>query len=72
MGWYAAAEENVRSKGTMFFILHTQGTRAEGRWAGTSYDGPILTGWGALAHSREEVLATMDRLTHSDRREIAT
>lgn len=64
MGWYAANDGNVRSKGTMFFMLHPQGEYAEGRWVGLSYDGPVVSGHAALAHSREEVQAIMNRLTH--------
>jgi hypothetical protein len=33
-----------------------------GRWVGLSYDGPIITGWGAIARSEDEVLALMDEL----------
>jgi transcriptional regulator with XRE-family HTH domain len=66
MGWYAANDGNVRSKGTMFFMLHPQGEYAEGRWVGLSYDGPIVSGHAALAHSREEVQAVMTRLAHAN------
>jgi len=64
MGWYTTTEENVRDKGTMFFTLHTHGDYAEGRWVGNSYDGPITTGFAALAHSRDEALATIQALIH--------
>jgi transcriptional regulator with XRE-family HTH domain len=64
MGWYAAADGNVRSKGTMFFVLHPQGEYAEGRWVGLSYDGPVISGHAALAHTREEVQAVMQRIAH--------
>ena len=33
-----------------------------GRWVGFSYDGPIITGWGAIARTESEVLALMDEL----------
>lgn len=62
MGWYVANEGAVRSKGTMYFTLHQHGVNAVGRWVGLSYDGPIVTGWGALARSEEEVVALMDKL----------
>ncbi len=64
IGWYAATDENVRDKGSMFFVLHTHGAYAEGRWVGTSYDGPVVSGHAALAQSRDEVLTIMDRLIH--------
>ncbi|MDA0173385.1 helix-turn-helix domain-containing protein [Solirubrobacter taibaiensis] len=54
MGYYAAADGNVRSKGTMYFVLHAQGEYAHGRWVGLSYDGPVVTGLAALARTREQ------------------
>jgi transcriptional regulator with XRE-family HTH domain len=62
MGWYVADEAAVRSKGTMYFVLHQHGTRMTGRWVGLSYDGPITTGWGAIARTEEEALNLVHRL----------
>lgn len=55
MGWYAAVDGSVRSKGTMYFVLHPHGQRMSGRWVGLSYDGKIVTGWGAMARDKDEV-----------------
>jgi hypothetical protein len=63
MGYYAAADGNVRSKGTMFCTLHPQGDYAEGRRVGLSYDGPIVTGHATLARTRQDAQAAMTRLT---------
>src|ERR671938_576264 len=38
------------------------GQEMTGRWVGLSYDGPIVTGWGAIARTEEEVLALMEEL----------
>src|SRR3954449_6799318 len=62
MGYYAAADGNVRSKGTMYFVLHAQGQYAHGRWVGLSYDGPVVSGYAALARTQEESKAVMQRL----------
>src|SRR3954454_18027415 len=62
MGYYAAADGNVRSKGTMFFILHAQGEHAHGRWVGLSYDGPVISGYAALARAQDSAQAVMARL----------
>lgn len=62
MGHYVATEGAVRSKGTMFFTLHQHGQSAAGRWVGLSYDGPIITGWGALARTENGVTTVMDEL----------
>jgi hypothetical protein len=51
MGWYAANDGSVRSKGTMYFVLHPHGISMTGRWVGLSYDGKIVTGWGAMGKS---------------------
>ena len=62
MGWYAANDESVRSKGTMYFVLHPHGLRMEGRWVGLSYDGKIVTGWGGMARSEDEARAIIEQL----------
>ena len=33
-----------------------------GRWVGLSYDGPIISGWGVIARTEEEVTELMDKL----------
>jgi transcriptional regulator with XRE-family HTH domain len=62
MGWYAATDGSVRSKGTMYFVLHPHGQRMSGRWVGISYDGKIITGWGAMARDEEQATATINEL----------
>jgi transcriptional regulator with XRE-family HTH domain len=62
MGYYAAADGNVRSKGTMFFMLHPQGQYAHGRWVGLSYDGPVISGNATLARTQEQAQDAMTRL----------
>ena len=61
-GYYAAADGNVRSKGTMYLVLHAQGDYAHGRWVGLSYDGPVVSGYATLARSQEEAKSVMDRV----------
>jgi hypothetical protein len=62
MGYYAAADGNVRSKGTMFLVLHAQGKHAHGRWVGLSYDGPVVSGYATLARDQGRAKAVMSRL----------
>jgi transcriptional regulator with XRE-family HTH domain len=62
MGWYVADEGAVRSKGTLYFVLHQHGQQMSGRWVGLSYDGPIVTGWSAIAKTEEEALSMVSRL----------
>jgi hypothetical protein len=64
MGWYAATEGSVRSKGTMYFALHPHGHHMAGRWVGLGYDGRIMTGWGSMAKTCEAAELVIDRLNH--------
>lgn len=62
MGWYAADDGAVNSKGTLYFVLHNHGVNALGIWTGLSHDGMILSGWGALGRSQDEVLIHLSEL----------
>src|SRR6478735_1441424 len=62
IGWYAANDKSVRSKGTMYFVLHTHGHQMTGRWVGMSYDGVVVTGWGSMAQSESEARALIGEL----------
>jgi hypothetical protein len=62
MGWYVANEGAVRSKGTMCFALHQHGQHMTGRWVGLSYDGPVVTGFGVIARTEDEIRTLMDEL----------
>lgn len=62
MGWYIANEGAVRSKGTLYYVLHPHGIHLRGRWVGMSYDGPIQSGWAAMAHSEDEARRLIDIL----------
>jgi transcriptional regulator with XRE-family HTH domain len=65
MGWYAANDGSIRSKGTMYFVMHPHGLDMSGRWVGLGYDDQIMTGFASMAHSREESEQTLARLIHS-------
>ncbi|SDO81011.1 helix-turn-helix transcriptional regulator [Lentzea jiangxiensis] len=62
MGWYAANDGSVRSKGTMYFVLHPHGVSMTGRWVGLSYDGKIMTGWGAMGRTEEDARGLIEQL----------
>src|SRR3954452_23653408 len=66
MGYYAAADGNIRSKGTMYFVLHARGEYAHGRWVGLSYDGPVVSGCAALAQTQDQVQEVMRRLAEEE------
>lgn len=66
MGWYAANDGSIRSKGTMYFVLHPHGLNMSGRWVGLGYDGRIMTGWASMGQTCEESERTMNHLTSSE------
>ena len=37
-----------------YLALHRHGTYAWGRWVGMSYDGPVISGWGAIARTEDQ------------------
>jgi hypothetical protein len=65
MGWYASNDGSIRSKGTMYFVVHPHGLTMAGRWVGLGYDDQIMTGFASMAHSREESEGAMTQLIHS-------
>ena len=65
MGWYAATDGSVRSKGTMYYVLHPHGISMTGRWVGLSYDGRIVTGWASMAKSEDEARQLVASLKES-------
>jgi hypothetical protein len=52
-GWYAGAGTH----GTMLLVLRDE--VAEGRWTGVAADGAIVTGYAALARTREAAQRTI-------------
>jgi hypothetical protein len=66
LGWYAANDGSIRSKGTMYFVLHPHGLNMSGRWVGLGYDGRIMTGWAAMGQTQEEAEDTMQKLIASE------
>lgn len=65
LGWYAASESSVRSKGTMYFVLHPHGTHMRGRWVGLGYDGKIMTGWSSMARTEDDTRKVINNLKDS-------
>jgi transcriptional regulator with XRE-family HTH domain len=68
IGWYAADDGAVRSKGSLYYALHPHGVHATGRWVGLSYDGPLVSGWATMARTEDEVKTLMDGLRSVERR----
>jgi hypothetical protein len=68
MGWYAANDGSIRSKGTMYFVLHPHELHMSGRWVGLGYDDKIMTGWGSMAKTAEEAEAVIERLNQASGR----
>lgn len=67
MGWYAAEDGSVRSKGTVYFVLHPHGQVMHGRWTGLSYDGPVIHGLAVMGRTKPATVATMKQLADQER-----
>ncbi|WP_433680661.1 helix-turn-helix domain-containing protein [Nocardia sp. CA-119907] len=66
IGWYRATDGAVRSKGSIYFHLHQHGQSAYGRWVGMSYDGEVITGWGAMARDADSVKRIVEQLIETN------
>lgn len=62
IGWYAADDQSVRSKGSLYLVIHPHGQQIHGRWTGLSFDGPIQSGWSSLARTEEGAQRLMEDL----------
>jgi hypothetical protein len=66
IGWYRSTDAAVRSKGTLYLALHQHGEYAWGRWVGMSYDGAVVSGWGAIARTEDQAnQAVLDLINES-------
>jgi hypothetical protein len=68
MGWYAADDGSVRSKGTLYLVLHPAGQRMTGRWVGLSWDGDAVTGLAAMARTEDDTRAALAELIDGEDR----
>ncbi|WP_395109219.1 helix-turn-helix domain-containing protein [Actinomadura sp. SCN-SB] len=66
IGWYRSTDAAVRSKGSLYLALHPHGNQAHGRWVGMSYDGPVITGWGAIARSEDAARGVVQDLINPE------
>ena len=62
----------MRSKGTVYFVLHAHGHVMHGRWVGLSWDGPVVSGLAVMARTKPATLATMKGLADEERRKRGT
>ena len=66
IGWYHSTDAAVRSKGALYLSLNPHGDCAWGRWVGMSYDGVLVTGWGAIARTEELAHKVVQDLVNAD------
>jgi hypothetical protein len=66
MAWYRSTDGAVRSKGVLYLALHPHGTHAWGRWVGMSYDGLVMSGWGAMARTEAEANKVVQDLANPE------
>ena len=61
MGGYAADDSAIRSKGTLYLVVHQHGQQMQGRWVGLSYDGALQTGFAAIARTQDAASQLLER-----------
>jgi transcriptional regulator with XRE-family HTH domain len=66
IGWYASTDGSIRSKGTMYFVLHPHGLNMAGRWVGLGFDDRIMTGWASMGQTREQSEDAMASLIETE------
>jgi hypothetical protein len=59
--WYAADDSAIRSKGTLYLVVHQHGQQMQGRWVGLSYDGALQTGFAAIARTQDAASQLLER-----------
>jgi hypothetical protein len=60
--YFSTRNEQNTNKGIMFFNYNSARKEFIGRWVGASYDGPLLSGFGVIAKSRERAFAILKEL----------
>lgn len=63
--YFAKQEENNASKGIMYFHYSSAKKEFIGRWVGSSYDGPLLSGFGVITKSKSRSLVLLQELLKS-------
>lgn len=66
MGWYSSNDDTIRSKGTMYFVVHPHGISMTGRWVGLGFDDAIMTGWGSMAKTEDDARSLIQQLKDRD------
>ena len=68
-GYFSNEEEQNTNKGMMYFCYQSARKEFVGRWVGTSYDGPLLSGFAVISKSKEQSLGRLKELvtTHPDK-----
>ena len=50
----------------MYFVLPPHGQWMSGRWVAMSYDGKIVSGWGAMARDESRATEVITELKEED------
>lgn len=71
MGWYNALKsENNTSKGIMFFCYNSPKKIFIGKWIGSSYDGPLSTGFGVISKDRKKSVDLLKNILSKHKHDV--
>ncbi|MBV9852100.1 MAG: hypothetical protein JO250_20740 [Armatimonadetes bacterium] len=59
IGSYAAAEQSVIAKGSLYFVLNPGGDYLVGKWVGCNLDSTFTWGFGVFAKDKERGMAKL-------------
>jgi DNA-binding XRE family transcriptional regulator len=62
IGSFRGDDERAETKGTLYYLLDAEGSRAHGRWVGMGTGGSISSGWVSLARSPQEARQIIESL----------
>ncbi len=62
IGTYMPIEQNVISKGSLYFLLNHSGDFLVGKWVGCNYDHEFTWGFGVIARDKEFAIRKLTKL----------
>jgi hypothetical protein len=65
IGYYLPVEDNIASKGSLYFTLNRVGNFMVGKWVGCNYDCVLIWGFGVIAKEREFARQKLEQLVHA-------
>ena len=72
MGWYFSKQsEQNTNKGIMYFNYDGSKKVFVGVWVGSSYDGPLLSGFGVISKTKDQALEILQAICKKHKNKVA-